>query len=173
MIGMRRRLVSFSIATFAKLKLSEALFISLSLSGNVSSRVVSSTSTSTTHQATRRFLLTTAPCLLFPQFVQAVQPFSTTSCAAGSNDEESPYTSGTSTNTNTDSNNKMEVDPEYPGTAVQRLKSVHARVATLTEEELSGDWEDVRRKILWAGGLKDLSDSIPGQVRLLFIIIFV
>lgn len=57
----------------------------------------------------------------------------------------------------------VDVDPEYPGTAVLRLRSVHDRVATLSEKDLSGDWEDVRRKILWAGGLKDLPDSIPGQ----------
>lgn len=55
------------------------------------------------------------------------------------------------------------VDIEYPGTAVERLNSVHARVATLSEEDLSGDWEDVRRKILWAGGLKDLPAAVPGQ----------
>ena len=59
---------------------------------------------------------------------------------------------------------KSMVDIEYPGTAVQRLKSVHERVSTLSEKDLSGDWEDVRRKILWAGGLKDLPNSIPGQV---------
>ena len=35
---------------------------------------------------------------------------------------------------------------------------------SLSEKDLSGDWEDVRRKILWAGGLKDLPNSIPGQV---------
>ena len=56
------------------------------------------------------------------------------------------------------------VDLEYPGTAVKRLQSVHARVATLSEEDLSGDWEDVRKKLLWAGGLKDLPDAKPGQV---------
>lgn len=58
----------------------------------------------------------------------------------------------------------VNVDTEYPGTAVERLNKVRARVATLSKEDLSGDWEDVRRKILWAGGLKDLSDAIPGKV---------
>uniref|UniRef100_A0A7S2DL80 Uncharacterized protein n=1 Tax=Alexandrium andersonii TaxID=327968 RepID=A0A7S2DL80_9DINO len=57
----------------------------------------------------------------------------------------------------------MEVDPEYPGTSVERLMSIHARVKSLTVEDLSGDWEDVRRKILWAGGLKDLPNSRPGE----------
>ena len=54
-------------------------------------------------------------------------------------------------------------DKEYPGTAVERLNNVRARVATLTEHDLSGEWEDVRRKILWAGGLKDLPNAEPGQ----------
>jgi hypothetical protein len=54
-------------------------------------------------------------------------------------------------------------DSEYPGTAVQRMYAVRARVAELTPEDLNGRWEDVRRKILWAGGLKDLPDAIPGQ----------
>jgi hypothetical protein len=45
----------------------------------------------------------------------------------------------------------MEFDTEYPGTAVQRLKSVHERVKSLSPEQLSGDWSEVRRKLLWAG----------------------
>lgn len=57
---------------------------------------------------------------------------------------------------------EMEVDPEYPGTAVQRLKSVHERIASLSTQDLNGDWEDVRRKLLWAGGLKDLPHARPG-----------
>lgn len=55
------------------------------------------------------------------------------------------------------------VDSEYPGTAVERLMAVRERVATLSEQDLSGPWEEVRRKILWAGGLKDLPDAVPGQ----------
>mmetsp|Transcript_16287 Transcript_16287/g.38687 ORF Transcript_16287/g.38687 Transcript_16287/m.38687 type:complete len:249 (+) Transcript_16287:20-766(+) len=57
----------------------------------------------------------------------------------------------------------MEVDPEYPGTAVERLRNIQARVKSLTPEDLSKDWEEVRRKILWAGGLKDLPRNVPGQ----------
>ena len=57
----------------------------------------------------------------------------------------------------------VDTNNDYPGTAVERLENVRARVATLSEEDLSGDWEDVRRKLLWAGGLKDLPDAIPGQ----------
>mmetsp|Transcript_56448 Transcript_56448/g.151093 ORF Transcript_56448/g.151093 Transcript_56448/m.151093 type:complete len:211 (-) Transcript_56448:119-751(-) len=57
----------------------------------------------------------------------------------------------------------MEVDPEYPGTSVERLRSIHFRVKSLSAEDLSGDWEEVRRKILWAGGLRDLPTASPGD----------
>lgn len=57
----------------------------------------------------------------------------------------------------------LDYDSDYPGTAMIRLRNVRARVSTLTEEDLSSDWEQVRRKLLWAGGLKDLPDAIPGQ----------
>jgi hypothetical protein len=61
---------------------------------------------------------------------------------------------------------KMPVDPVYPGTAVERLNAVRARVAELAVgDDLNGRWEDVRRKLLWAGGLRDLPEAIPGQVR--------
>jgi hypothetical protein len=55
------------------------------------------------------------------------------------------------------------IDVEYPGTAVRRMLAVRSRVASLTQQELSGPWEDVRRKILWAGGLRDLPCAVPGQ----------
>ncbi|KAL3942578.1 MAG: hypothetical protein SGBAC_003248 [Bacillariaceae sp.] len=54
-------------------------------------------------------------------------------------------------------------DPEYPGTAVERMMNVRSRVKDLTAEDLNGSWDNVRRRILWAGGLRDLPDSIPGQ----------
>jgi hypothetical protein len=44
-------------------------------------------------------------------------------------------------------------DPAYPGTAVVRLSSVLKRVNVL--DGLDGPWEDVRRRLLTAGGLKD------------------
>mmetsp|Transcript_3542 Transcript_3542/g.8340 ORF Transcript_3542/g.8340 Transcript_3542/m.8340 type:complete len:237 (+) Transcript_3542:39-749(+) len=56
-----------------------------------------------------------------------------------------------------------EVDPQYPGTSLQRLRSCHLRLQSLAPQDLRGDWEDVRRRILWAGGLKDLPFR-PGQV---------
>lgn len=55
------------------------------------------------------------------------------------------------------------IDEEYPGTAVERLTSIHQRVKSLSPEDLSEDWESVRRKILWAGGLRDLPNAAPGQ----------
>ncbi|KAL9187883.1 hypothetical protein ACHAXT_006261 [Thalassiosira profunda] len=55
-------------------------------------------------------------------------------------------------------------DEEYPGTAVQRLKAVHERVAVLANDgTLDGKWEDARRRLLWAGGLRDLPNAAPGQ----------
>lgn len=54
-------------------------------------------------------------------------------------------------------------DPQYPGTAVERLNNVRKRASSLTRQELSGDWDDVRKRILWAGGLKDLPFAQPGQ----------
>jgi len=55
-------------------------------------------------------------------------------------------------------------DSEYPGTAVQRLKAVHERVKIIANDgSLNGKWEDVRRRILWAGGLKDLPNASPCQ----------
>lgn len=55
------------------------------------------------------------------------------------------------------------IDPVYPGTAVTRLQNVQKRVKSLTSEELSQDWETVRRSILWAGGLRDLPHARPGK----------
>jgi hypothetical protein len=57
----------------------------------------------------------------------------------------------------------MMIDPEYPGTAVERMLAARSRVTSLTKDDLNGDWDEVRRKILWAGGLKDLTSSRPGQ----------
>ena len=55
-------------------------------------------------------------------------------------------------------------DEEYPGTAVQRLKAVHKRISIIANDNsLNGPWEDVRRRLLWAGGLKDLPNAAPGQ----------
>lgn len=34
-----------------------------------------------------------------------------------------------------------QVDPQYPGTALERLQGIHFRVKTLSTEELSGEWQ--------------------------------
>lgn len=59
----------------------------------------------------------------------------------------------------------MDYDVEYPGTSVRRLQAVQARVATLVTNGALIDkpWDDVRRQLLWAGGLRDLPDASPGM----------
>mmetsp|Transcript_57480 Transcript_57480/g.105721 ORF Transcript_57480/g.105721 Transcript_57480/m.105721 type:complete len:269 (+) Transcript_57480:39-845(+) len=47
----------------------------------------------------------------------------------------------------------VQYDPAYPGTAVVRLSSVVKRVKEL--DSLDGPWQDVRRRLLSAGGLKE------------------
>ena len=49
------------------------------------------------------------------------------------------------------------------GTATKRLKSVHERLKTLKPKDLNDEWSEVRRKLLWAGGLKDLTNVRPGM----------
>ena len=58
---------------------------------------------------------------------------------------------------------KLEVDPEYPGTAVARMRAARERVQSLSSADLSGEWESVRQRILWAAGLKDIKDAPPGR----------
>ena len=50
----------------------------------------------------------------------------------------------------------------YPGTALTRMETCRERAASLTEAQLSGDWEEVRSLLLWAAGLRDLRDVAPG-----------
>jgi len=61
-----------------------------------------------------------------------------------------------------DGSTDIVIDPDYPGTAVERMTNARNRVKSLTKDQLSGDWDDVRRYILWAGGLKDLPNERPG-----------
>lgn len=56
-----------------------------------------------------------------------------------------------------------DFDSAYPGTAVTRMNNIRARVASLTPAQLNADWSEVRRSVLWAGGLKDLPSSRPGE----------
>ena len=58
----------------------------------------------------------------------------------------------------------LELDPDYPGTAVERMQAVRQRAASLTPSELSRDWSTyVRPRLLWAAGMRDLRDAAPGQ----------
>jgi hypothetical protein len=55
-------------------------------------------------------------------------------------------------------------DSEYPGTADERLETCKNRAKSLTANELSQDWEAiVRPKLLWAAGLRDLTNVAPGK----------
>ena len=54
---------------------------------------------------------------------------------------------------------KMERDPEFPGTSMPRLYAITERVMSLTQTELDGPWPDVRRRLLWAGGLRDIPST--------------
>ena len=64
----------------------------------------------------------------------------------------------------TDNLSENMVDQQYPGTAVGRMMAVRERVLEVAAAQgFDGEWEDVRRKILWAGGLRDLPNSVPGQ----------
>jgi len=62
-----------------------------------------------------------------------------------------------------DSEPTSPLESKYPGTAVTRLNNVHKRVSQLSEQDLKADWQEVRRKLLWAGGLRDLPDAMPGM----------
>jgi len=60
---------------------------------------------------------------------------------------------------------KILRDLEYPGTAVERILASRERVHTLQEQNKLTDrpWSDIRRSLLWAAGLKDLPNAVPGQ----------
>lgn len=58
---------------------------------------------------------------------------------------------------------EMPVDPQYPGTAVHRLQAARERAKTLSPDRLNGEWNSVRVNLLWAAGLKDLTNVAPGQ----------
>lgn len=55
------------------------------------------------------------------------------------------------------------MDNEYPGTAVERMNGIRERVLATPRASFDADWEDSRRAILQAGGLKDLPNARPGQ----------
>eukprot|EP01038_Epipyxis_sp_PR26KG_P010831 gene10831-14540_t len=53
-------------------------------------------------------------------------------------------------------------DSEYPGTAIERMINVRERILSLRVAQLNDSWEEVRRSLLWAGGLRDLENVSPG-----------
>mmetsp|Transcript_30199 Transcript_30199/g.61527 ORF Transcript_30199/g.61527 Transcript_30199/m.61527 type:complete len:261 (+) Transcript_30199:242-1024(+) len=56
-----------------------------------------------------------------------------------------------------------ELDLEYPGTAVARMRAARSRISELSPSALDADWGTVRRTLLWAGGLRDLPHAKPGE----------
>ena len=56
----------------------------------------------------------------------------------------------------------MPVDG-YPGTAEGRRLAGMERAKGLTREQLDAPWSEVRRNLLWAAGLKDMTDVPPGM----------
>lgn len=56
-----------------------------------------------------------------------------------------------------------KVDEKYPGTAVERMMNVRERAKSLSQEELCGEWEPVRQRLLWAAGLRHLPNAAPGM----------
>ena len=62
------------------------------------------------------------------------------------------------TNSSSSSN---PVDPLYPGTAVERMRSIRSAVRALNISQLNVDWGAVKKNILYAGGLR--YKSSPGD----------
>eukprot|EP00941_MAST-03F_sp_MAST-3F-sp1_P003195 g3195.t1 len=58
---------------------------------------------------------------------------------------------------------RLTRDALYPGTAVARMHAARARASSLSKDDLSSKWEEVRRKLLWACGLRDLPNAQPGK----------
>jgi hypothetical protein len=61
-----------------------------------------------------------------------------------------------------DASASSEILDLYPGTALTRMENARDRAASLTEDQLSRDWSSVRALLLWAAGLRDLTDVAPG-----------
>mmetsp|Transcript_63552 Transcript_63552/g.143357 ORF Transcript_63552/g.143357 Transcript_63552/m.143357 type:complete len:256 (+) Transcript_63552:105-872(+) len=56
-----------------------------------------------------------------------------------------------------------DLDLEYPGTAVARMRAARSRITQLPPGALDADWQTVRRTLLWAGGLRDLPHAKFGE----------
>lgn len=55
------------------------------------------------------------------------------------------------------------VDLQYPGTAVTRMLNARNRARSLSPQNMSAPWPDVRKKVLWAAGMRDLQNVAPGK----------
>jgi hypothetical protein len=153
---MRQKFISLSLAAAVALRHISAF--------NPASSVSLPLRISSSHSSRLSIL---APCIFFVP--SSFNNYPTAATATSPSDKFSHRRNNikhlmTTDSSNDNSSNSMkEVDIEYPGTAVVRMNNVRARVKTLSEQDLTGDWGDVRRKILWAGGLKDLPKAAPGQ----------
>lgn len=65
-------------------------------------------------------------------------------------------------NNTTNTTPMLAIDSQYPGTAVGRMLAARARASSLSTRDLSDKWPEVRRKILWAAGLKDITTTKVG-----------
>ena len=120
---------------------------------------------------------TLATTALTTSFILSAAPFTSTSrillaqasdnMSQNGNTERSCDAPSPSANPGADATDEdgRTYDSIYPGTSIERLNNVMQRVAELnsTEDLLDGPWEEVRRKLLWAGGLKDMPDAEPGR----------
>lgn len=48
---------------------------------------------------------------------------------------------------------------QYPGTSTKRLKTIHKNINLLTINDLRDTWDNIRPKLLKAGGLKDIDET--------------
>ncbi|KAL3756775.1 hypothetical protein ACHAWU_003525 [Discostella pseudostelligera] len=149
---------------------------------------VAATSLSPSRNHRHSHLLSRPSSILFFSTLFTAQPYhpnsSTVAAAAASSEQQkeeseaaaspgncdanlsskSTKTESATTTIEEDMNSSFLPDPKYPGTAVQRLHAVHQRVAILANDgSLNESWENVRRRLLWAGGLRDLPHATPGM----------
>lgn len=43
------------------------------------------------------------------------------------------------------------------------MRAARERALSLPAAETNGDWENVRQRVLWAAGLRDIKDAAPGS----------
>jgi len=150
-------------------------FSLLSLSATVAGCAGTKTAHALTHVSRAAFLSSVVLSSTSPTAI--VKAERTSSVSAGTNNSSVPcfnssyatasgsggYCDNNNNNDDDDDDQMVMVDEKYPGTAVARLNAVRDRVKSLTVNDLNGKWADVRRRLLWAGGLRDLPSAVPGQ----------